>query len=92
MARGFVYLTAVVDWSNRQVLARRVSIGMEVNLCLDALDEAVDRRSSIPTKAASSLSAVFTGLLLGSAIRISMDGRGSWRDNLFVERLWRSVK
>src|SRR6516225_718048 len=96
MARGFVYLTAVVDWFSRRVLAWRVSISMEVDFCLDALDEALarhDRPEIFNTDQGSQFtSTAFTGLLLGNAIRISMDGRGSWRDNVFVERLWRSVK
>ena len=96
MARGFVYLTAVVDWFSRRVLAWRVSISMEVDFCLDALDEALARhgRPEIfnTDQGSQFTSAAFTGLLLENAIRISMDGRGSWRDNVFVERLWRSVK
>jgi len=96
MARGFVYLTAVLDWFSRRVLAWRVSISMEVDFCLDALDEALARhgRPEIfnTDQGSQFTSAAFTGLLSGNAIRISMDGRGSWRDNVFVERLWRSVK
>jgi putative transposase len=96
MARGFVYLTAVVDWFSRRVLSWRVSISMEVDFCLDALDEALARygRPEIfnTDQGSQFTSATFTGTLSGNAIRISMDGRGSWRDNVFVERLWRSVK
>ena len=96
MARGFVYLAAVVDWFSRRVLAWRVSITMEVDFCLDAVDEALARhgRPEIfnTDQGSQFTSAAFTGLLLENAIRISMDGRGSWRDNVFVERLWRSVK
>jgi len=96
MARGFVYLTAVVDWFTRRVLAWRVSISMEVDFCLDAVDEALTRygRPEIfnTDQGSQFTSATFTGLLLENAISISMDGRGSWRDNVFVERLWRSVK
>jgi putative transposase len=96
MARGFVYLAAVVDWFSRRVLAWRVSISMEVEFCLDALDEALARhgRPEIfnTDQGSQFTSAAFTGVLSGNAIRISMDGRGSWRDNVFVERLWRSVK
>jgi len=96
MARGFVYLTAVLDWFSRRVLAWRVSISMEVDFCLDASmrhspDVAV-RRSSIPIRAASSPARRSPACCRRTAIRISMDGRGSWRDNVFVERLWRSVK
>ncbi len=96
MARGFVYLTAVVDWFTRRVLAWRVSISMDVDFCLDAVDEALTRygRPEIfnTDQGSQFTSAAFTGLLLENAIKISMDGRGSWRDNVFVERLWRSVK
>jgi len=96
MARGFVYLTVVMDWFSRRALSWRVSITMEVDFCLDAVDEALARhgRPEIfnTDQGSQFTSAAFTGLLAENAIRISMDGRGSWRDNVFVERLWRSVK
>jgi putative transposase len=96
MARGFVYLAAVVDWFSRRILSWRVSITMEVEFCLDALEEALARYGKpeiFNTDQGSQFtSAGFTGLLLENAIAISMDGRGAWRDNVFVERLWRSVK
>ena len=96
MARGFVYLAAVVDWFSRRVLAWRLSITLEVEFCLDAVEEALARygRPKIfnTDQGSQFTSAAFTGLLLENAIAISMDGRGSWRDNVFVERLWRSVK
>ena len=96
MARGFVYLAAVVDWFSRRVLAWRLSITMEVEFCLEAVEEALARygRPEIfnTDQGSQFTSAAFTGLLLENAIAISMDGRGSWRDNVFVERLWRSVK
>lgn len=96
MARGFVYLAAVVDWFSRRVLAWRLSITMEVDFCLDAVAEAVakyGRPTIFNTDQGSQFtSAAFTGLLLENKIAISMDGRGAWRDNVFVERLWRSVK
>jgi putative transposase len=96
MARGFVYLAAVVDWFTRRVLTWRVSIGMEVDFCIDAVEEALGtygRPEIFNTDQGSQFtSAAFTGLLLENKIAISMDGRGSWRDNVFVERLWRSVK
>ena len=96
MARGFVYLAAVVDWFSRRVLAWRVSITMEVEFCLEAVEEALARhgRPEIfnTDQGSQFTSADFTGLLLAKAIAISMDGKGSWRDNVFVERLWRSVK
>ena len=96
MARGFVYLAAVVDWFSRRVLAWRLSITLEVEFCLEAVEEALARhgRPGIfnTDQGSQFTSAAFTGLLSDNAIAISMDGRGSWRDNVFVERLWRSVK
>lgn len=96
MAKGFVYLVAVVDWATRRVLAWRVSITMDVQFCLDAVEEAIERygRPDIMNTDQGSqfTSHAFTGLLKTQGIRISMDGRGAWRDNVFVERLWRSVK
>ena len=96
MARGFVYLAAVVDWSTRRVLAWRLSITMEVDFCIEAVEEALGKYPKpeiFNTDQGSQFtSAEFTGLLLDNKIAISMDGRGSWRDNVFVERLWRSVK
>ena len=96
MARGFVYLAAVVDWFSRRVLSWRVSITMEVGFCLEAVEEALalhGRPEIFNTDQGSQFtSAAFTGVLLDNAIAISMDGKGSWRDNVFVERLWRSVK
>jgi len=96
MARGFVYLAAVVDWFSRRVLSWRVSITMEVAFCLEAVEEALakhGRPEIFNTDQGSQFtSADFTGLLLDNAIAISMDGKGAWRDNVFVERLWRSVK
>jgi putative transposase len=96
MARGFVYLAAVVDWFTRRVLSWRVSIGMEVDFCLEAVEEALVRHGKpdiFNTDQGSQFtSRAFTGLLSKNTIAISMDGRGAWRDNVFVERLWRSVK
>ncbi len=96
MARGFVYLAAVVDWFSRRVLAWRVSITMEVEFCLDAVEEALAKHGPpeiFNTDPGSQFtSAPFTGLLIDKAVAISMDGKGAWRDNVFVERLWRSVK
>jgi putative transposase len=96
MARGFVYLAAVVDWFTRRVLAWRVSISMEVGFCLEAVEEALAKHGApeiFNTDQGSQFSsAAFTGLLADNGIQISMDGKGSWRDNVFVERLWRSVK
>ena len=96
MKRGFVYLAAVIDWHTRRVLAWRLSITMEVDFCLEVVEEAIARhgRPQIfnTDQGSQFTSAAFTGLLADNAIRISMDGKGAWRDNVFVERLWRSVK
>jgi putative transposase len=96
MARGFVYLAAVVGWFSRRVLAWRVSITLEVDFCLEAVEEALARLGKpeiFNTDQGSQFTSTdFTGLLLEHKIAISMDGRGAWRDNVFVERLWRSVK
>jgi len=96
MARGFVYLAAVNDWHTRRVLSWRVSITMEADFCIEAVEEALARHGKpeiFNTDQGSQFtSAAFTGLLNDNAVQISMDGRGAWRDNVFVERLWRSVK
>jgi putative transposase len=96
MARGYVYLTAVIDWYSRQVLAWRVSITMDVQFCLDAVQEAIDRYGTpeiFNTDQGSQFTSLaFTELLKENGIRISMDGKGCWRDNVFIERLWRTVK
>jgi putative transposase len=96
MKCGFVYLAAVIDWCTRRVLAWRVSITMEVDFCLEAVEEAMARHGKpgiFNTDQGSQFtSAAFTGLLADNGIAISMDGKGAWRDNVFVERLWRSVK
>ncbi len=96
MARGFVYLAAVVDVFSRRVLAHRVSITMEADFCIEALEEALARRGKpdiLNSDQGSQFTSVdFTGVLLKHGVAISMDGRGAWRDNVFVERLWRSVK
>ena len=96
MARGFVYLVAVMDWYTRKVLSWRVSITMDVHFCLEALAEAMARFGSpeiMNTDQGSQFTSLaFTGRLKDHGIRISMDGKGAWRDNVFIERLWRSVK
>jgi putative transposase len=96
MARGFVYLAAVVDWFSRRVLAWRLSITMEAAFCVEALEEALAEygRPEIfnTDQGAQFTSLAFTEVLTKFGIAISMDGRGSWRDNVFVERLWRTVK
>jgi putative transposase len=96
MARGFVYLIAVMDWFSRRVLAWRLSTGMETGFCVDALREALDRYG-LPEifntdQGVQFTSEAFTGVLASSGIRISMDGKGRYLDNIFIERLWRSLK
>ena len=96
MAKGFVYLVAIVDWFSRKVLAWRVSITMEADFCVEALEEALARFGKpeiFNTDQGSQFTSMaFTSVLLRKEIAISMDGRGAWRDNVIVERLWRSVK
>ena len=96
MARGFVYLAVVLDWFSRRVLAWRLSITMEATFCIEALTEALARYGKpdvFNTDQGSQFTgAAFTSALVGHGIAISMDGKGAWRDNVFVERLWRSVK
>jgi putative transposase len=96
MARGFVYLAAVVDWFSRRVLSWRLSITMEAAFCIEALEEALARYASpeiFNTDQGSQFTSHdFTSVLLKNDIAISMDGKGAWRDNVFVERLWRSIK
>jgi putative transposase len=96
MARGFVYLAAVLDWFSRRVLAWRLSITMESSFCVAALEDAIARYGKpdiFNTDQGSQFTAAaFTDVLAEKGITISMDGKGAWRDNVFVERLWRSVK
>jgi putative transposase len=96
MARGFVYLAAVVDWFSRRVLAWKLSITMETSFCIEALEEALSRNGKpkiFNTDQGSQFtSEAFTGRLKEEGIKISMDGKGRWRDNVFVERLWKSIK
>jgi putative transposase len=96
MARGFVYLVAIVDWFSRRVLAWRLSITLTTDFCIEALEEALARFGKpdiFNTDQGSQFTSIaFTSVLLREKIAISMDGRGAWRDNVFVERLWRSVK
>ncbi len=96
MARGFVYLAAVVDWFSRRVLAWRLSITLEAAFCIEALEEALARHGRpviFNTDQGSQFtSTAFTDVLYKHEIAISMDGKGAWRDNVFVERLWRSIK
>ena len=96
MARGFVYLAAVMDWASRRVLAWRVSISMSTDFCIDALEEALalyGKPEIFNTDQGSQFTSLeFTGVLQARHIQISMDGKGCWRDNVFVERLWKSIK
>lgn len=96
MRRGFVYLVAVVDWFSRKVLSWRVSNTLTTDFCLDAVNEAINRYGTpeiFNTDQGSQFTSTdFVALLKDHGIRISMDGKGCWRDNVFVERLWRSVK
>jgi putative transposase len=96
MARGFVYLAVVLDWFSRRVLSWRLSITMEAAFCVEALEDALARHGKpdiFNTDQGSQFTgAAFTGVLADNGIAISMDGKGAWRDNVFVERLWRSVK
>ena len=96
MARGFVYLAVVLDWFSRRVLSWGVSITMEAAFCVETLEDAVARHGKpdiFNTDQGSQFTgSAFTGVLATNGIAISMDGKGAWRDNVFVERLWRSVK
>jgi putative transposase len=96
MARGFVYLAAVLDWFSRRVLSWRVSITMEASFCIAALEEALASHGKpeiLNTDQGSQFTGTaFTSVLIKNEIAISMDGKGAWRDNVFVERLWRTVK
>ena len=96
MRRGFLYLVAIVDWASRAVLSWRLSTTMEADFCVAGLEEAITRYG-VPEifntdQGAQFTSEAFLGVLERNQIRISMDGKGRWRDNVFVERLWRSVK
>ena len=96
MAKGFVYLVAVMDWYSRKVLSWRVSNTMDSDFCVDALEEAI-RCYGAPEifntdQGSQFTSDAFSSVLKASDIKISMDGKGRWIDNVFIERLWRSVK
>ena len=96
MRRGFLYLVAVMDWATRKVLSWRVSNTMDVAFCIEALQEALARfgRPEIfnTDQGSQFTSTEFTDVLRTADVRISMDGRGRWMDNVFIERLWRSLK
>ena len=96
MAKGFVYVVAIMDWYSRRVLSWRVSNSMDADFCVDALEEAISRYGAPDIfntdQGAQFTSDAFTGALKAADIQISMDGKGRWVDNVFVERLWRSLK
>ncbi len=96
MAKGFCYLAVIMDWASRKVLTWRLSNTLDVTFCTEALEEALRRFGSPEIfnsdQGSQFTSEAFTGILNAHGIRISMDGRGRWLDNVFVERLWRSVK
>src|SRR6202521_4709897 len=95
MARGFVYLAVVLDWFSRRVLSWRVSITIEAAFCVETLQDALAKHGkpeiSNTDQGSQFIGSAFTGVLADHGIAISRDGKGAWRDNVFVERLWRSV-
>jgi putative transposase len=96
MAKGFVYLVAVMDWFSRRVLSWRLSIGMESDFCVEALEEAMERHGPPEIfntdQGVQFTSADFIATLEARGVRVSMDGKGRFLDNIFIERLWRSLK
>ena len=95
MAHGFLYLVAIIDWYSRYVLSWRLSNILDADFCIEALEEALTKGKPDTfntDQGAQFTSEAFTGLLQQHGVRISMDGKGSYNDNLFIERLWRSVK
>ena len=96
MAKGFLYLVAVIDWYSRKVLAHRLSNTMDAAFCVEAMEEAIVRYGAPEVfntdQGAQFTSEAFTGALKEHGVRISMDGKGRWLDNVYVERLWRSLK
>jgi putative transposase len=96
MAHGFGYLVAIIDWYSRRVLSWRLSNTMDTRFCIEALQEAIEKYGCpniFNTDQGSQFtSADFTDYLLERGIKVSMDGRGRWIDNVFIERLWRSLK
>jgi putative transposase len=96
MANGFLYLVAIMDWASRAVLSWRLSNTMDTRFCVEALEEALQRhgkpRIFNTDQGAQFTSAAFTGKLEAAGVAISMDGRGRFLDNIFIERLWRSIK
>jgi putative transposase len=97
IGRGFLYLVAVIDWASRAVLSWRLSNTMDASFCVAALEEALAGFYGEPDifntdQGSQFTSAAFTGVLIEAGVRISMDGRGRWMDNVFIERVWRSLK
>ena len=96
MAKGFCYLVAVMDWASRKVLSWRLSNTLDTSFCIEALEEALQkygRPDIFNTDQGSQFTSVeFTRILKDHGIKISMDGQGRWRDNVFIERLWKTVK
>ena len=96
MAKGFVYLVAVIDWFSRKVLSWKLSISLDTAFCIEAVEEALARYGKpeiFNTDQGSQFTSMaFTQVLIQNDIKISMDGKGAWRDNVFVERIWKSVK
>lgn len=96
MAREFIYLAAVLDWFTRRVLAWRVSITLEADFCIEAVEKALWRHGTPEIfnsdQGSQFTSTEFIKVLASREIKISMDGKGAWRDNVFVERLWRTIK
>jgi len=96
MAQGFMYLVAILDWHSRRVLSWRLSNTLDTDFCIEALEEALSRNGPPDIfntdQGAQFTSAAFTDVLKAHQVQISMDGKGRWMDNVFVERLWRTVK
>ena len=96
MAKGFLYLAAVIDWKSRKVLAHRLSNTLDASFCVEAMQQAITRYGAPDVfntdQGAQFTSEAFTSALTAHGVRISMDGKGRWMDNVYVERLWRSLK
>lgn len=96
MAKGFVYMIAIIDWHSRMVLSWRLSNTLDTGFCVDALNEALSKFDHPEIfnsdQGAQFTSEDFTAVLLKHGVKISMDGKGRWRDNVFIERLWKSLK
>ena len=96
MRRGFLYLVAIMDWASRRVLSWRLSNTMDADFCIEALEEAMARHGRpeiFNTDQGSQFTSLrFTDILIAAGVKVSMDGKGRWMDNIFIERLWRSLK